>query len=86
MRIVKSTLVFVLALVLLPAVLAARQAPARRAITLDDLAKIKTVGDPQRSPDGKWVAYTVDHDGRREGQARHRRLDGELGRRPGPSA
>ncbi len=31
----------------------------KRAITLDDLAKIKTVGDPQVSPDGKWVAYTV---------------------------
>jgi len=33
--------------------------PARRAITLDDLHKIRAVGDPQRSPDGKWVAYTV---------------------------
>ena len=30
-----------------------------RAIALDDLAKLKTVGDPQVSPDGKWVAYTV---------------------------
>ncbi|MCX6549608.1 MAG: S9 family peptidase [Acidobacteria bacterium] len=38
---------------------AALAQPARRAITLDDLAKIKSVGDPQRSPDGKWVAYTV---------------------------
>lgn len=34
--------------------------PARRAITIDDLHKIKSVGDPQRSPDGKWVAYTVE--------------------------
>jgi len=33
--------------------------PAKRAITLDDLAKFKSVGDPQRSPDGKWVAYVV---------------------------
>jgi dipeptidyl aminopeptidase/acylaminoacyl peptidase len=33
--------------------------PPRRAITLDDLAKVRSVGDPQRSPDGKWVAYTV---------------------------
>jgi dipeptidyl aminopeptidase/acylaminoacyl peptidase len=32
---------------------------ARRPISLDDLFKIKNVGDPQRSPDGKWVAYTV---------------------------
>jgi dipeptidyl aminopeptidase/acylaminoacyl peptidase len=33
--------------------------PARRTISLDDLHKIKSVGDPQRSPDGKWIAYTV---------------------------
>src|SRR5712691_11672828 len=32
---------------------------AKRPIGLDDLAKIKTVGDPQVSPDGKWVAYTA---------------------------
>lgn len=31
----------------------------KRAITLDDLAKIQTVAAPQVSPDGKWVAYTV---------------------------
>jgi len=33
--------------------------PAKRPIALDDLAKLKSVGDPQRSPDGKWVAYVV---------------------------
>jgi dipeptidyl aminopeptidase/acylaminoacyl peptidase len=33
--------------------------PARRPISLDDLARIRSVGDPQRSPDGKWVAYSV---------------------------
>src|SRR2546423_13581132 len=32
---------------------------AKRPIALDDQAKIKAVGDPQVSPDGKWVAYTV---------------------------
>ncbi|MGZ5454930.1 MAG: TolB family protein, partial [Candidatus Aminicenantales bacterium] len=32
---------------------------AKRSVSLDDLFKIKSVGDPQRSPDGKWVAYTV---------------------------
>ena len=32
---------------------------ARRAITLDDHSRIVNVGDPQRSPDGVWVAYTV---------------------------
>ncbi len=48
--------------VLVPAITAAQTAsapPSKRAITLDDLFKIKGVGDPQRSPDGKWVAYTV---------------------------
>ncbi|HYE87850.1 MAG TPA: S9 family peptidase [Vicinamibacterales bacterium] len=34
-------------------------AQARRAITLDDHSRIVSVGDPQRSPDGQWVAYTV---------------------------
>jgi dipeptidyl aminopeptidase/acylaminoacyl peptidase len=43
----------------LPAAQAASGQTAKRAITLDDMFKIKTVGDPQRSPDGKWVAYTV---------------------------
>ena len=32
---------------------------AKRLITLDDMAKFKGVGDPQRSPDGQWVAFTV---------------------------
>jgi dipeptidyl aminopeptidase/acylaminoacyl peptidase len=32
---------------------------AKRPISIDDLFKIKSVGDPQRSPDGAWVAYTV---------------------------
>ena len=34
-------------------------AQTRRALTLDDHSKIVAVGDPQRSPDGLWVAYTV---------------------------
>ena len=33
--------------------------PAKRAVTVDDLPKLKTVADPQLSPDGTWVAYTV---------------------------
>lgn len=32
---------------------------AKRALTLDDHSRIVAVGDPQRSPDGAWVAYTV---------------------------
>lgn len=32
---------------------------ARRAITLDDHSRLVTIGDPQRSPEGQWVAYTA---------------------------
>ena len=35
------------------------QAPSKRSLTLDDHSRIVSVGDPQRSPDGQWVAYTV---------------------------
>jgi dipeptidyl aminopeptidase/acylaminoacyl peptidase len=31
----------------------------KRAITFDDLISMHRVGDPQLSPDGKWIAYTV---------------------------
>jgi dipeptidyl aminopeptidase/acylaminoacyl peptidase len=34
-------------------------APKKRAITLDDLARIERVGSPALSPDGEWVVYTV---------------------------
>ena len=34
-------------------------APARRAITFKDLISMQRVDDPQLSPDGKWIAYTV---------------------------
>jgi len=33
--------------------------PARHAFNLDDLARMREVRDPQCSPDGRWVAYTV---------------------------
>src|SRR5580700_11254920 len=32
---------------------------AKRPFSLDDLAKLREVRDPQCSPDGQWVAYTV---------------------------
>jgi len=32
---------------------------ARRALTVDDLLRVRRVGDPQLSPDGKWIAYSV---------------------------
>src|SRR5436305_5392759 len=31
----------------------------KRAITIDDYLALKSVDNPQLSPDGKWVAYTV---------------------------
>ncbi|MGV8947085.1 MAG: S9 family peptidase [Lutibacter sp.] len=31
----------------------------KKAITIDDLMKLKSVSDPQISPDGKWIAYTT---------------------------
>jgi Tol biopolymer transport system component len=31
-----------------------------RLLTVDDYFRIKEVGNPQVSPDGKWVAYTVE--------------------------
>src|SRR5260370_42396979 len=31
----------------------------KRAITVDDYLALKSVGNPQLAPDGKWVAYTV---------------------------
>jgi dipeptidyl aminopeptidase/acylaminoacyl peptidase len=36
------------------------QSPSPRPITLYDYFEIKAVHDPQLSPDGKWVAYSVD--------------------------
>src|SRR5437588_6191420 len=37
----------------------AAQPAQKRAMTVDDLFKFKRVSDPQISPDGKWVVYTV---------------------------
>ncbi len=36
-----------------------RSAQAKRLLNLDDLASLREVTDPQRSPDGQWVAYVV---------------------------
>lgn len=35
------------------------QAAAQRAIAIDDQFRFVDVGDPQLSPDGEWIAYTV---------------------------
>src|SRR5437660_3789496 len=36
-------------------------AQARHPFTFEDMMKLKRVGEPQVSPDGKWVIYTVVH-------------------------
>ncbi|HEX3583534.1 MAG TPA: S9 family peptidase, partial [Thermoanaerobaculia bacterium] len=38
---------------------AAVHAQTRRTLTVADAAKQRGVGDPQVSPDGRWIAYTV---------------------------
>jgi dipeptidyl aminopeptidase/acylaminoacyl peptidase len=50
-----SRVMIVLCLVLLPT----RGAEAQRSISLDDLYRLRSLSDPQISPDGGWVAYTV---------------------------
>ena len=35
------------------------QTQGKRALTVDDVFNVRDVRDPQRSPDGAWVAYTV---------------------------
>jgi dipeptidyl aminopeptidase/acylaminoacyl peptidase len=50
-------MIFGLALLALAANLAA-QAP-KRSFSLEDVARMKSVSDPQVSPDGAWVAYSV---------------------------
>lgn len=35
------------------------QAPEKRVLEVDDLFRIRDVADPQISPDGRWVAYSV---------------------------
>jgi dipeptidyl aminopeptidase/acylaminoacyl peptidase len=39
---------------------AARSAPQRRLLVVDDVYKLAKVEDPHLSPDGAWVAYTVE--------------------------
>jgi dipeptidyl aminopeptidase/acylaminoacyl peptidase len=53
-----KTIRFALALAVLLVVPVAAQ-EARRPLKVDDIFNIREVRDPQRSPDGQWVAYTV---------------------------
>ena len=54
----KRTLRFVLAIIVATAALPAL-AKVKHALTFDDLMKIQRISDPQVSPDGEWIVYTV---------------------------
>ena len=51
----KSVVAALIALLACPAFALAQ----KRALTVDDIYNVRDVRDPQRSPDGKWVAFTV---------------------------
>src|SRR5258708_31838775 len=51
-RLVLAALILIVAL---PALALAQ----KRGLTSDDIYNVKDVRDPERSPDGKWVAYVV---------------------------
>ena len=53
MHVIKLPLALLLAALVLPA------QSAKRPLRSDDIYRLRDVSDPQRSPDGKWVAYTV---------------------------
>ena len=56
----KTSLTMLLAWLVLATSLDPRPAAAqRRALTIEEYLALPSVGDPQVSPDGKWVAYTV---------------------------
>src|SRR5688572_22212470 len=44
---------------LISLVAADSQAQGKRPLNVDDVLNVQDVRDPQRSPDGLWVAYTV---------------------------
>src|SRR2546428_3906933 len=50
---------FTLSIACLLTALSLQAQSTKRPIALDDLARMRAVGDPQVSSDGKWVAYTV---------------------------
>ncbi len=58
MKMRRSMIIAIMVIALTGAALAAVE-PAKRPVKLEDFARLKTVRDPQRSPDGRWVAYTV---------------------------
>src|SRR5215471_21031059 len=54
----KSSFVCLVLLAAIPALCRA-QVPATRRLAIDDVYRMRQVGNPQLSPEGHWVAYTV---------------------------
>ena len=48
-----------LLIIILAAAAALSAQTTKRPLKLDDLTRFRNVGDPQISPDGQWIAYTV---------------------------
>src|SRR5262245_47488076 len=59
MRLFRWFAVFVLLLAVSSSSLNAQQSAAPRPVGISDLFAIRDVHDPQISPDGSWVAYSV---------------------------
>ena len=55
----KGFLKFGIVILALAGLVFAQTAPKGRALTIEDYYKIKNVGDPQMSPNGRWVSFTV---------------------------
>src|ERR1700756_286166 len=55
----RSPLTALLSIVLAAAIAPAQTPAAPHPLTLDDIFKFQDVADPQVSPDGLWVAYTL---------------------------
>lgn len=52
-------LVVLLSIILIALVAASSAQAQAKPFTVNDLLKIRRVGDPQLSPDGRWIAYTI---------------------------
>ena len=48
-----------LALLLAASLIPLPSSAQKRALRVEDIYRVRDVGDPRRSPDGQWVAYTV---------------------------
>jgi dipeptidyl aminopeptidase/acylaminoacyl peptidase len=53
------TVVLLLSVLLLSDLSVSAQTPAKHALTAEDVNHLQQVRDPQVSPEGKWIAYTV---------------------------